>query len=128
MREGRAAAAARPAQAPGTVRRRRAPDCAGTPGPPDGDRGAWRWSRSWRSLSQVAAGRGTPRHLEPLAPSALVHPDALRTARAPGTGAITPRAWTILVSGFLLALAMVGIGLALRRRDPTEVRLARVEE
>jgi len=127
-RSAPAARAAKAVEAPGTIGRRRVPECAGTPLPLDGEMGAWRWSRSWRSLAQVAAGRGTPRHLEPLAPAALVRPDALRTARAPGTGGITPRGWTILASGFLLALAMVGIGLALRRRDPTEVRLARAEE
>jgi hypothetical protein len=105
------------ARAPGTIGRRRVPECAGTPQPLDGEMGVWRWSRSWRSLAQVAAGRGTPRHLGPLAPSALAHPDALRTARAPGTGGITPRGWRILALGLLLALAMAGAGLALRRRE-----------
>jgi hypothetical protein len=113
-------------------RRSRAADCAGTPLPPDGERGAWRWSRAWRSLSQVAAARGTPGHLAPLALSNLARPDALRTVRGPGTGGITPRGWAILGSGFLLALAMVGMGMALLRRDPAEAPhdgpLARTEE
>ncbi|HEY6322871.1 MAG TPA: hypothetical protein VJA16_15075 [Thermoanaerobaculia bacterium] len=34
-----------------------------------------------------------------------------------GLGGITPRGWRILASGLLLALAMVGAGMALRRRD-----------
>jgi len=110
----RAATAARAIYA-----RSRAAHCAGTPLPPDGERGAWRWSRAWRSLSQVAAARGTPAHLAPLAPSSLARPDALRTVRAPGTGGITPRGWAILGTGFLLALAMVGMGILLRR-DPSE--------
>ncbi|HXO29608.1 MAG TPA: hypothetical protein VOA80_19815, partial [Thermoanaerobaculia bacterium] len=49
------ARAAKAAQAPGTVRHQRGATCAGFPGPPDGERGAWRWSRAWRSLAQVAA-------------------------------------------------------------------------
>jgi hypothetical protein len=94
----------------------RAADCAGTPGPPDGERGAWRWSRAWRDLPQVAAGRGTPRRLEPLAPSALARPEARRVPGRSGPGGITPRGWKVLGSGLLLALGMVGAGLALRRR------------
>jgi hypothetical protein len=92
------------------------PHCAGLPGPPDGERGAWRWSRAWRSLSQVAAARGSPRRLEPLAPSASTRPDALRMPGRSGPGGVTPRGWRILASGLLLALAMVGAGMALRRR------------
>jgi hypothetical protein len=34
-----------------------------------------------------------------------------------GPGGITPRGWRILTSGLLLALAMAGAGMALRRRD-----------
>ena len=132
----RGAPAAKAALAPGTARHQRAADCAGFPGPPDGERGAWRWSRAWRSLSQVAAARATRWHLSPLAPlapSSLERPDApLRTVRGPGTGGITPRGWAILGSGFLLALAMVGMGMALLRRGPAEAPhagpLARTEE
>jgi hypothetical protein len=105
------------ALAPGTVTRQRAADCAGTPGPLDGERGAWRWSRAWRSLSQVAAARGTPRRLGPLTPSASTRPAALRMPGGAGPGGITPRGWRILASGLLLALAMAGAGMALRRRD-----------
>lgn len=111
------ARAAKAAQAPGTIRHQRAPDCAGLPGPPDGERGAWRWSRVWRSLPQVAAGRGSPRRLEPLPPSAFTRPAALRMPRGAGPGSITPRGWRIVASGLLLALALVGTGMALRRRD-----------
>jgi len=93
-----------------------AADCVGTPGPPDGERGAWRWSRAWREVQQVAAGRGTPRRLEPLAPAALARPDARRMPGSSGPAGITPRGWKILGSGLVLALAMVGAGLALRRR------------
>jgi hypothetical protein len=113
----RAAMAAEAAQAPGTARHRRAADCAGFAGPPDGERGAWRWSRAWRSLSEVAAGRGSPRRLEALAPSASTRPEALRMPGSAGPGGVTPRGWRILASGLLLALAMVGAGMALRRQD-----------
>ena len=109
--------AATAAQAPATVGHRRAADCAGLPGPPDGERGAWRWSRAWRSLSQVAAARGTPRRLELLAPSASARPAALRMPGNAGPGGVTARGWRILASGLLLALAMAGAGMALRRRD-----------
>jgi hypothetical protein len=111
------ARAATAAQAPAAVRHRRAADCAGVAGPPDGERGAWRWSRAWRSLPQVAAGRGSPRCLEPLAPSASTPPAALRMPGSAGAGGITARGWRILASGLLLALAMAGAGMALRRRD-----------
>jgi hypothetical protein len=113
----RSSKAARPASAPATSRRSRAADCAGTPGPPDGERGAWRWSRAWRDLPQVAAGRGTPRRLEPLAPSTMTRPEALRMPGSSGPGGITPRGWKILGSGLVLALGMVGAGMALRRRN-----------
>ena len=126
------AMASRAAHAPGTARRQPAAGCAGIPGPPDGERGARRWSRAWRGLSQVAAGRGSPRHLEPLAPSALTCPEALRTPESSGPGGVTPRGWRILASGSLLALAMIGAGMALRRRQGGAARgagpLARVEE
>jgi hypothetical protein len=118
------ARAARPASASALSRHSRAADCAGTPLPLDGDRGMWRWSRSWRSLSQVAAAQGTPGHLAPLVPLTLALPEGLRIARTPGTGSITPRGWNILGSGALLALAMVGIGMGLRRPDPAEARQA----
>jgi hypothetical protein len=117
LQAARAATAAKAVQASGTARRQRAADCAGFPGPPDGERGAWRWSRAWRSLSQVAAARGSPRRLAPLAPSALTRPEALRMPGSSGPGGVTPRGWRILASGLLLALAMVGAGMALRRRD-----------
>ena len=113
----RGAPAAKAALAPGTARHQRAADCAGFPGPPDGERGAWRWSRAWRSLSQVAAGRGSPRRLEPLAPSTLTRQEALRMPGSSGHGGITPRGWKILGSGLVLALGMAGAGLALRRRN-----------
>jgi len=119
------ARAAKAAQAPGTVRHQRAADCAGFPGPPDGERGAWRWSRAWRSLAQVAAARGSPRRLEALAPSALTRPEALRMPGSAGPGGITPRGWRILASGLLLALAMVGAGMALRRQDGGAARDAK---
>ncbi len=126
------AMASRAAHAPGTARHQPAAGCAGIPGPPDGERGAWRWSRAWRGLSQVAAARGSPRHLEPLAPSALTRSEALRTPGSSGRGGVTPRGWRILASGSLLALAMVGAGMALRRREGGAARgagpLARVEE
>lgn len=121
-RAARAATAATAALAPSAARRQRAAECAGSPGPPDGERGAWRWSRAWRSLSQVAAARGSPRRLEPLAPSALTRPEALRMPGSAGPGGITPRGWRILASGLLLALAMVGAGMALRRRDGRAAR------
>jgi hypothetical protein len=95
----------------------RAAGCAGTPRPPDGERGAWRWSRAWRDVPQVAAGRGTPRRLEPLAPSTMTRPEALRMPASSGPAGITPRGWKILGSGLVLALAMAGAGLALRRRN-----------
>src|SRR6202040_2806768 len=118
----RAPMAARAAHARATAGHQRAADCAGFPGPPDGERGAWRWSRAWRSLAQVAAARGTPRRLEPLAPSALTRPEALRMPGSAGPGGITPRGWRILAAGLLLALAMVGAGVALRRRDGRAAR------
>jgi hypothetical protein len=121
----RGAPAAGAAQAPGTARHQRAADCAGLPGPPDGERGAWRWSRAWRSLSQVAAARGSPRRLGPLAPSASTRPAALRMPGSAGPGGVTPRGWRILASGLLLALAMVGAGMALRRRAGEAARDAK---
>jgi hypothetical protein len=128
----RGAPAAKAAPAPGTARRRQPADCAGLPGLPDGERGAWRWSRAWRSLSQVAAARGSPRRLEPLAPSASTRPAALRMPASSGPGGVTPRGWRILASGLLLALAMFGAGMALRRRYGGAARdagpLARVGE
>jgi len=109
-----AAQAARAALAPpGSAWRPRAADCVGTPGPPDGEIGEWRWSRAWRSLPPVAAGRGTPHRLPPLPP--LARREAVRVTADSGPGGITPRGWSILVSGLLLALAMVGAGMALRR-------------
>lgn len=88
--------------------------CAGGPGSPDGQIGARRWSRGWLSLAQLAAGRGTPRRLAPLA--ALPDAGASRSPGANGgAGAITPRGWAILASGLLLAAAMAAAGLALRR-------------
>jgi hypothetical protein len=96
----------------------RLPAARGLPGPPDGEIGAWRLSRGWRSLREVAAGRGTPWRLAPMAP-----PAALRAAGARHPpGGITRRGWAILVSGFLLALAMVGAGLALRSQAAGEAQ------
>lgn len=102
------AAAAKAALAAGACRY--GADCQGIPGPPDGEIGAWRLSRGWRSLSQVAAGRGTPWRLAPL-PAAPPTASGRRTA-----GGITWRGWQILAAGLLLALAMAGAGLALRWR------------
>jgi len=135
MQSAKAARAARAAMAPrasGYSMLRLDSLCAGIPGPPDGERGAWRWSRAWRDLSQVAAGRGSPWHVLPLAPSALTRPEALRMPGSSDPGGITPRGWRILASGVLLALAMVGAGIALRRLDGGEAPhagpLARTEE
>jgi hypothetical protein len=85
------------------------------PGPPDGETGAWRLSRGWRSLREVAAGRGTPWRLTPLPPPAAPQPQAAAAASHP-PGGFTRRGLAILGSGLLLALAMVGAGLALRSR------------
>jgi hypothetical protein len=105
----------------------------GLPAPADGEIGAWRLSRGWRTLAQVAAGRGTPRRLAALPPSPMSLPaEALRPS-----GGITRRGWRILAAGLLLAAAMVGAGVALRRRggggapgepaEPAEHYLERVE-
>jgi hypothetical protein len=111
----REANAARAALAMGRGRSgaRRGQDCGGTPGPPDGEIGAWRWSRAWRSLAQVAAGRGTARALMPLGRSSALPTFPMR-APSGATGRITPRGWVILAAGLLAALAMAGAGLALR--------------
>jgi hypothetical protein len=118
--EGRPAAAR---AAPPSGDRRRppgGPGGRGSSGQPDGETGAWRLSRAGRNLAQVAAGRGSPWRLAALpppgpAPQAL--PAAALPAGGPGRG-ITPRGWAILAAGELLALAMVGAGLALRRGAP----------
>jgi len=110
-RAAKAAEAALASLATGTHGHRRGRDCGGMPGPPDGEIGAWRWSRGWRSLSQIAAGRGTPQALMP-----LERPSALPGPAPPGpAGGITSRGWVILVVGLLAALAMAGAGMALRR-------------
>jgi hypothetical protein len=80
--------------------------------PPDGEIGAWRLSRGWRSLAQVAAARGSPRCLAPL-PQPGAH-DLLAGVR-PG-GGFTARGWKILAAGLLLALTMAAAGMALRPR------------
>jgi len=78
----------------------------GMPRLPDGEIGAWRLSRGWRTLSQVAAARGTRWRLAQLLPPAAPRAPAPRPP-----GCITRRGWTLLASGLLLALAMVGAGL-----------------
>jgi hypothetical protein len=132
--ESRSVAAPPRAAAPVSGSRRRAPrrpdrrGISGPPdpgrrgisGPPDGETGAWRLSRRGLSLSQVAAGRGTPWRLAALpppeaAPRAL--PAGAFPAHLPGRG-ISRRGWAILAAGLLLALAMAGGGLALRRAGP----------
>jgi len=107
-----AAKRARDTLVSGTFWHPRTTDCAGTPGPTDGEIGAWRCSRAWRSLSQVAAGRGTPRR-PPALP--ILAPREERPTAAAGLGRTTSRGWSILASGLLLALAMVGAGMAFRR-------------
>lgn len=100
----------------------------GLPGPADGETGAWRLSRGWRPLAEVAAGRGTPLRLAALPPPQKRQPAAdLRSS-----GGITRRGWGIVGAGSLVAAAMVGAGVALRRRGgdraPAEHRLERLLE
>jgi hypothetical protein len=95
----------------------------GLPGPADGEIGAWRLSRGWRPLAEVAAGRGTPLRLAALPPPR----ESLPAAELRSTGGITRRGWRIVGAGLLAAAAMVGSGVALRRRGggaaPAEQRL-----
>jgi hypothetical protein len=98
----------------------------GLPGPADGEIGAWRLSRGWRPLAEVAAGRGTPLWLAALPPPQQRRP----AAQLRSTGGITGRGWRIVGGGLLVAAAMVGAGVALRRRgagaESGERRLERI--
>ena len=99
----------------------------GLMGPADGEIGAWRLSRGWRPLAEVAAGRGTPLRLAALPPPPMRLPaQALRPS-----GGITRRGWRIVASGLLVTAVMVGAGVALRRRGsgggPAEHHLERGE-
>ncbi len=89
----------------------------------DGEIGAWRLSRGWRGLAQVAAARGAPSRLAPL-------PAPPRDA-APGEPAaggdgrvITARGWKVIAAVLLLALAMAGAGMALRLRHGAATAVA----
>ena len=110
--------------------RRRQRAGRGLMGPADGEIGAWRLSREWRALAQVAAGRGTPRRLAALPPSPRRQaPPAPRSS-----GGITRRGWRIVGAGLSLTAAMIAAGVALRRRsgggapaEPAEHYLERIE-
>jgi hypothetical protein len=82
---------------------------------PDGEIGAWRLSRGWRGLAQVAAARGAPSRLAPL--PAPPRGSAPGEPAAGGAGrTITARGWKVIAAVLLLALAMAGAGMALRLR------------
>ena len=95
---------------------------------PDGEIGAWRLSRGWRGLAQVAAARGAPSRLAPL----LAPPEE---PAADGAGrTVTARGWKVIAAVLLSALAMAGAGMALRLRHGAATvgagggALARVQE
>jgi hypothetical protein len=114
----RAAQAAGACGGPAALPGGRDPACREITASLDGEIGAWRLSRGWRSLAQVAAARGSPWRLAPLLPPRpLEAPGATGSTAAGGPGGgITVRGWEILAAGLLLALAMVAAGMALRRR------------
>ncbi|HLX09843.1 MAG TPA: hypothetical protein VKY89_18450 [Thermoanaerobaculia bacterium] len=89
------------------------PACRGAVERPDGEIGAWRLSRGWRGLAQVAAARGAPSRLAPL--PAPPRGSASGEPAAGGAGrTITARGWKVIAAVLLLALAMAGAGMALR--------------
>ncbi len=89
--------------------------------PPAGDLGAWRFSRRWRTLAEVAAGRGAPGRLPPLpaapaAPEAGPGPVDSETLHRPDGAA--GRAWMTPGLSLTAALLLVAVALSVRRRPP----------
>ncbi len=94
----------------------------------DGRLGAWRLSRSWRSLAEVAAARGTPWRFGALPPPGAgvngpAGVDWPGRAAEPGSsgprpGRLTLRGWLIVAVSLLLAGGMLAIGFSLRAPQP----------
>jgi hypothetical protein len=94
----------------------------------DGRLGAWRLSRRWRSVAEVAAARGTPWRFGALRPPGpgVNGPEGVdRPGReaepgksGPRLGGLTLRGWLIVAVSLLLAGGMLAIGLSLRVPQP----------
>ena len=87
------------------------PPAPAPPGAIDGEVGAWRLSRAWRSLNEIVAEQGTPVRLAPLRPPpppVRLVPTAAAQPSADGSG------WRWGAAGVLAAMAVLAAGVVLR--------------
>jgi hypothetical protein len=94
------------------------PACEVIPVRLDGRLGAWRFSRRWRGLAEVAAARGAPWRLgalPPLRPKPYgAGGDGAAGKDGRRLGGLSLRGWLIVAVSLLLAGGMVATGLSLR--------------